>query len=105
MVRGDDGYVHSVLLKLWLGLICLTSCCQLITIKKVGDRDYASPFNASALDSGQKGGSTEPAPDEKGEQRIPAHKDFREKYFRGFRKDEELSKEKDVQEQEGNMTE
>ncbi|KAH8119569.1 RNA methylase [Phellopilus nigrolimitatus] len=58
---------------------------RLITIRKTTSEEYASPFGHTA-----EGFSAEDDKQmrEDGESRIPAHKDFREKYFRGFRKDD-----------------
>jgi len=51
---------------------------RLITIKKVTSATYSSPFDEV------KQASDVQHPAAEGE-RVPAHKDFREKYFRGFK--------------------
>jgi tRNA (guanine10-N2)-methyltransferase len=50
---------------------------KLITIKKTSSAEYPSPSFDSVKDAAE--GS--------GDMYVPAHKDFREKYFQGFRKD------------------
>ncbi|KAI5120311.1 hypothetical protein M0805_005815 [Coniferiporia weirii] len=54
---------------------------RLITIKKTTSETYASPFQGTA-------DRTSAEENNDGENRVPAHKDFREKYFRGFRKED-----------------
>ena len=56
----------------------------MITIRKTSNNDFESPFSLSKDNVSQDGDSV----DAKMEERVPAHKDFREKYFRGFRKEE-----------------
>jgi len=51
---------------------------RLITIRKITSERYSPPTFASATD----------APDD-GLAHTPAHKDFREKYFQGFKKSED----------------
>ena len=53
---------------------------QLITIKKVTTEKYPSPFDQHFVtqEDLQVGES----------EHVPSHKDFREKYFKGFKKDE-----------------
>ncbi|KAG8780523.1 hypothetical protein FRC12_022899 [Ceratobasidium sp. 428] len=57
---------------------------RLITMEKVTSREYEAPrFGLLGVDASPS--------DDRGEQTeeyIPAHKNFRDKYFRGFRKDE-----------------
>lgn len=50
---------------------------RLITIKKTTSESFGSPFEEGSVDESE-GGSTE---------HVPAHKDFREKYFKRFKKD------------------
>ncbi|KAG8742733.1 hypothetical protein FRC10_001007 [Ceratobasidium sp. 414] len=56
---------------------------QLITVEKVASKEYDAPkfglFGADVLPSGN----------EQADEYVPAHKNFRDKYFRGFRKGEE----------------
>lgn len=54
-------------------------CWQLITIKKTTEAQYPSPFDP--LES-----PTVAEDAVRGNNHIPAHKDFREKYFKGFRR-------------------
>lgn len=61
-------------LTLWVG--------QLITIKKTTYGHFASPF----LDTGEALAAESDRRNEH-DGHTPAHKDFREKYFRGFRRD------------------
>lgn len=60
--------------------MCSVTRPQLITIRKTTSGKYSSPFephaNDACTDRIEQGGH------------IPAHRDFREKYFRGFRKEE-----------------
>ena len=53
---------------------------QLITIKKVTTEKYPSPFDQHFV-------TQEDIRAEESEH-VPSHKDFREKYFKGFKKDE-----------------
>lgn len=55
---------------------------QLITIKKTTYGHFASPFK----DTGEAPAAETDRRNEH-DGRTPAHKDFREKYFRGFRRD------------------
>lgn len=61
--------------------ICAESetCSQLITVKKTTTAKFAPPTFEPAAN-----------PDVENEEaaHVPAHKDFREKYFQGFRKED-----------------
>ncbi|THH07979.1 hypothetical protein EW145_g3009 [Phellinidium pouzarii] len=54
---------------------------RLITIKKTTSETYLSPFNGVADASSKRESS------DNRESHTPGHRDFREKYFRGFRKE------------------
>jgi tRNA (guanine10-N2)-methyltransferase len=51
---------------------------QLITIKKTSHAEFLPPSFDSVGDA-----------EESGDPYVPAHKDFREKYFQGFKKENE----------------
>jgi len=55
---------------------------RLITIRKTTSEKYPSPFELPVNDEGSD------RTDERQSGHIPAHRDFREKYFRGFKKEE-----------------
>lgn len=78
---------------------------KLITIEKTSAEDYASPFYPSASIVGESGGSDAQEPSTAKSRHAPAHKDFREKYFKGFRKEgEEKTELENGQEQKENRT-
>lgn len=52
------------------------SVLQLITVKKTTSQSYPSPFDDGGGEDSQQGDG-----------RAPAHRDFRDKYFKGFKKD------------------
>ena len=58
----------------------LHHCLQLITIKKTTNTHYPSPYNSA-------GGDAVSDCDRNENGHVPTHKDFREKYFKGFRRD------------------
>ena len=82
----------------------LIYCRQLITIKKVSAEDHASPFDVPASDIKESGGSDASGLGAADSQHVPAHKDFREKYFRKFRKEEAGEVKESGQEEEENRT-
>ncbi|KAG8680072.1 hypothetical protein FRC08_016556 [Ceratobasidium sp. 394] len=55
---------------------------RLITMEKVASNEYDAPK------FGLLGADVSPSGSERAEEYVPAHKNFRDKYFRGFRKDE-----------------
>lgn len=62
--------------------MCSVTRPQLITIRKTTSEKYSSPFEPHVNDA-----DTDRI-DERQGGHIPAHRDFREKYFRGFKKEE-----------------
>jgi len=67
---------------------------RLVTIKKTTKKTYPPPKFVPVLESKAVEGTVEEEKQQQ-QQRVPAHKDFREKYFQGFRKPQQQDQDQD----------